>query len=187
MIWEFLSGTWPWFVAGPAIALVLMLLLLQGRAFGLSSSLETICTMAGAGSMVDYFKSEWKDGAWLLIFVLGSILGGVICHYLLPNEHGMQLSDETINTLNGMGIGLENQLIPTKIFSWDHLFSLQGFLMLIVGGFFVGFGTRYAGGCTSGHAISGLANLQLPSLVATLGFFLGGLMSTYFLLPMLFS
>jgi uncharacterized membrane protein YedE/YeeE len=58
---------------------------------------------------------------------------------------------------------------------------------MVIGGFLVGFGTRYAGGCTSGHAISGLSNLQFASLIATIGFFAGGLIATHLLYPLLFN
>jgi uncharacterized membrane protein YedE/YeeE len=53
--------------------------------------------------------------------------------------------------------------------------------LLLVGGVLIGFGTRYAGGCTSGH-VSGLSNLQIPSLKAVIGFF-GGLIMSYFYSP----
>jgi uncharacterized membrane protein YedE/YeeE len=55
--------------------------------------------------------------------------------------------------------------------------------MIVVGGFLVGFGTRYAGGCTSGHAIMGLSNLQWPSLVATISFMVGGFIMANLILP----
>jgi len=64
--------------------------------------------------------------------------------------------------------------------------SLKGFLVLAFGGLMVGFGSRYAGGCTSGHAISGLSDLQIQSLIAVAGFFIGGLLMTYFVLPLIF-
>lgn len=55
---------------------------------------------------------------------------------------------------------------------------------MVIGGFLVGFGTAYAGGCTSGHAIAGLADRQAASLLAVCGFFAGGLTCTYLVLPL---
>lgn len=78
-------------------------------------------------------------------------------------------------------------MLPEQIFSWENLLSLKGFLMMVVGGFMIGFGSRYAGGCTSGHAISGLSNLQVPSLIATICFFIGGLIMANIILPYILS
>ncbi len=180
---EILSQPWPWYVGGPAIAIIVFLLLRNGRAFGISSSLETMCSLAGAGKIVDYFNRDWTIKSWLLIFATGTILGGAIANYLLPNPNGLMLSESTVATLAAEGLRFDAQYLPAEVFNWSNLFTLQGVLLMIVGGVLVGFGTRYAGGCTSGHAISGLANLQLPSLVATIGFFIGGLISTYLFLP----
>jgi uncharacterized membrane protein YedE/YeeE len=89
-----------------------------------------------------------------------------------------------LETLGFSTIG--ESLLPPELFSWDAVFSIKGFLILVVGGFLVGFGTRYAGGCTSGHAITGLSSLQLPSLIAVIGFFIGGLIMINFIYPILF-
>ena len=180
---ELLSATWPWYVAGPLIALVVAMLLLQGRKFGISSSLEAMCSLGGAGKISDYFKVDWKRRDWLLVFVLGSVLGGLISNIWLENPEGLVISDHTINALAENGLAFDANYLPAAIFDFDHLFTGRGFIMMVIGGFLVGFGTRYAGGCTSGHAISGLADFQLPSLVATIGFFIGGLITTHVLLP----
>ena len=184
---DFLRQPWPWFVGGPAIAVVILLLLRSGRAFGISSSLETVCSMAGAGRVSEYFNRDWATKTWLLIFVGGTILGGFISNTLLKNPKDLVLSSDTIGALESQGLNFEGQYLPLEVFSWDNLFTMQGFLIMMLGGLLIGFGTRYAGGCTSGHAISGLANLQLPSLVATIGFFVGGLITTHLLLPIILS
>ena len=184
---DILSQPWPWYVGGPAIAMVVFLLLWSGRAFGISSSLETMCSMAGAGKVVDYFNRDWTIKSWLLVFATGTILGGFIANYFFPDPNGLILSENTISALSAEGLQFDQHFLPAEIFNWDNLFSIQGVLMMIGGGVLVGFGTRYAGGCTSGHAISGLANLQLPSLIATIGFFVGGLITTYLLLPYILS
>jgi uncharacterized membrane protein YedE/YeeE len=76
-------------------------------------------------------------------------------------------------------------LLPEQLFNWQQLLTVRGFIVIVLGGFLVGFGTRYAGGCTSGHAIMGLSNLQLPSLIATLSFMAGGFIMANVILPFL--
>jgi len=182
---EFISQPWPWYVAGPIIAMVMFSLLFFGKTFGISSNLRSICSILGAGKNCDFFDFDWKSQDWNLVFALGMVIGGFIAHFFLSSGASIELSAATINELKAYGIEPGDQLVPTTIFSWELLFTFRGFLMLVVGGFLIGFGTRYAGGCTSGHAISGLSNLQLPSLIAVIGFFIGGLAVTYFVLPYL--
>ena len=184
---EYILQPWPWYVSGPLIALVMFLLLYFGRTFGMSSNLRTLCAIGGAGKKVEFFKFDWKSQRWNLIVVLGAILGGFIAHFLLSNPTNIDLSQNTIQDLNALGFdNAGKSLLPPELFSWDAVFSLKGFLILIIGGFLVGFGTRYAGGCTSGHAITGLSSLQLPSLIAVIGFFLGGLIMIHLIYPILF-
>jgi len=185
---DWISQPWPWFVAGPMISLVMLSLLLFGDSFGISSNLRTVCSILGGGKNCDYFDFDWKGQLWNLVFAGGLVLGGYIAHHFLSSPDDMQLSVETVKELQSFG--LENpgsSLVPESIFSWESLLTLRGFVMLVIGGFLVGFGTRYAGGCTSGHAISGLSDLQLPSLIAVIGFFIGGLFVTYLLLPYLLT
>lgn len=181
---EFVSQPWPWYVAGPVISIVMFSLLILGDSFGVSSNLRTVCSILGAGKNCEFFDFNWKSQAWNLVFAVGIVIGGAIAHLYLSPSAEVNISDATIMELGTFGI--ENpgsSLVPTSIFSWDSLLTFKGFFMLIVGGFFVGFGTRYAGGCTSGHAISGLSDLQLSSLIAVAGFFIGGLLVTYLVLP----
>jgi hypothetical protein len=181
---DFISQPWPWYVAGPLISFTMFLLLWFGNRFGLSSNLRTLCAIAGAARFSDFFAFDWKRDVWNLVFVLGLIGGGAIAHLWLSPDHAVQLSESTSVELATLGLNNPGEgLAPQEIFNWQSLATWRGFLMMIVGGFLVGFGTRYAGGCTSGHAISGLSDLQLPSLIATIGFFLGGLTITYFVLP----
>jgi hypothetical protein len=63
---------------------------------------------------------------------------------------------------------------------------VKGFLILIGAGVLVGFGSRYAGGCTSGHGIVGLSMMATESYIAVAGFFIGGLIMTWLILPYLF-
>ncbi len=184
---EFLLQPWPWYVAGPIIAFVMFLLLYFGGRFGFSSNLRTMCTIAGAGKYADFFKFDWKSQRWNLVFVLGAILGGLIAAQFLMPQETLDLNPTTISALQELGFqDAGQQYLPNEIFGTTALSSTKGLFILIFGGFLVGFGTRYAGGCTSGHAISGLSNLQVPSLIAVIGFFIGGLIMTHLILPIIF-
>jgi len=178
---------WPWYISGPCIAIVMFSLLYFGKTFGMSSSLRTLCAIGGAGKRLEFFNMDWRSQKWNLIVVIGAILGGFIGHQLLSHPTAIDLSPETITDLKVLGFeNAGKSLLPPELFSWDAVFSFKGILILITGGFLVGFGTRYAGGCTSGHAITGLSSLQLPSLIAVIGFFLGGLIMIHFIYPILF-
>jgi hypothetical protein len=173
----------PWYVAGPLIGLfVPALLILDNRVFGVSSNLRHLCS-AVLPSRLDYFRYDWKrTGLWNLLFVAGILVGGFLASRWGPQN--VAISDETRLALTRLGIHDFSGIAPRELFTWSALLTLRGFASVILGGFLVGFGTAYAGGCTSGHAISGLANLQLPSLIAVVGFFAGGLIATHFLLPL---
>lgn len=183
---EIISRPWPWYIAGTIIALVMFLLLYLGNSFGISSNLRTVCSAIGAGKHCEFFDFNWRSQIWNLTFAAGMILGGLIAHLWLTPEETVHISKATVDELKNYGIqDPGEEIVPSEIFKWETLGSLKGFVMLVIGGFFVGFGTRYAGGCTSGHAISGLSDLQLPSLIAVAGFFIGGLFVTYLIMPVL--
>lgn len=178
---------WPWYVSGPLIALVMALLLYFGKTFGMSSNLRTMCTIIGADKFANFFKLNWKDQSWNLTVVAGAIIGGFIAVQFLSNHSGTELNPTTITELQNMGFSNPGQtLVPNEMYSLDILTSPKALLLLVIGGLLVGFGTRYAGGCTSGHAITGLSSLQKPSLIAVIGFFIGGLIMTNFILPLIF-
>lgn len=185
---DWMSQPWPWYVAGPLLAAVMFVLLFLGKSFEVSSALRSTCAALGAGKTSNFFRFDWKNQTWNLVFVAGALIGGFVVAQWLPNPEPMQLASETVARLQVLGIedpGAE--YLPERIFRWEALLTLRGFIMLVGGGFLVGFGARYAGGCTSGHAISGLSNLQLPSLITVIGFFVGGLIMTYFILPWLLT
>ncbi len=189
-ILDFLRQPWPWYIAGPLIGLTVPLLLFLGnKEFGISSNLRHVCAMlpnAMLSSDIQFFKYDWRGvGGWNLMFALGLLLGGCLGGVLLGNPEALELSRKTTTELSALGVSIDSGFVPESIFSWNNLFTLQGFIFIIVGGFLIGFGTAYAGGCTSGHAIMGLSDLQLPSLVAVIGFFTGGLLVTHLLLPLL--
>ncbi len=183
---EFLSQPWPWYISGPLIALVMFLLLWVGGNFGVSSTLRSICSISGAGRYSSFFNFNWKRERWNLVFVLGAIIGGYIASTFLQSEAPLALSKATVEDLSQLNIPFHGDIAPIELFSWKSLMTLKGSFIMVVGGFLVGFGTRWAGGCTSGHAISGLSNLQLPSLIAVIGFFIGGLIMTFLIFPLIF-
>ncbi len=180
---EIITQTWSWWFSGAMIASIMFFLLYFGQSFGFSSNLRTICAAAGLGKKTKFFDFNWKAQLWNIVFLVGSIIGGYIASNYLSTGGPVEISASTIEDLGKMGIAAPTSLQPNELFSWEAVFSLKGFLILAFGGLMVGFGSRYAGGCTSGHAISGLSNLQLPSLIAVIGFFIGGLLMTHLIMP----
>lgn len=136
---------------------------------------------------IPFFKYDWKKELWNLFFVFGIFLGGFIATNLLSNPNPVEVNLKLAAELATYGITNYDQLVPSDMMNWQSLFTLKGFLLMVVGGFLVGFGTRYAGGCTSGHAIMGLSNLQLPSLIATISFMIGGFVMANWVLPIILS
>jgi uncharacterized membrane protein YedE/YeeE len=183
---EFITQTWSWWFSGTLIAAIMFFLLYFGQSFGFSSNLRTICAAAGLGKKTKFFDFNWKAQTWNMVFLVGAILGGFIAKQFLSSNMPVEISQATINDLNKLGIAAPSSLQPKELFGLEAALSIKGFLVLALGGLFVGFGSRYAGGCTSGHAISGLSDLQVPSLIAVVGFFIGGLAMTFFILPLIF-
>lgn len=184
---DLLTGFWPWYIAGPLLGLIVPLLLLLGnKQFGISSTLRDVCAI-GLPTRAKYFQYNWRENIWSLVFVLGILLGGLLCQFWLYQPEQLGISEATIADLRGLGIRDFSGLVPADLFSWNALLTPTGFLCMVVGGFVVGFGVRYAGGCTSGHGIMGLSMLSLASLVALIGFFAGGLIMTHLLFPLIFN
>jgi uncharacterized membrane protein YedE/YeeE len=184
---DLLNEPWPWYVAGPLIGLMVPLFLMIGnKSFGISSSLRHVCAMCFPGK-ISYFRYEWKTELWNVFFVIGLVIGGFITAKFFTPASGymIDLNPETREALKSLGIERFEGFVPADIFSWENLMTYRGVVFVIIGGFLVGFGTRYANGCTSGHSITGLAHLQWSSLVATIGFFIGGLLMTHLLLPVM--
>lgn len=180
---ELLSQPWPWYVAGPLIGLVVPTLLIIGnKSFGISSSMRHICA-ACVPANIKFFKYDWKKEVWNLYFVAGIFLGALVATAFLSNGKPVEVNPKLAEEIAQYGITDFTHLVPAQLFSWENLWTLRGVLLMVVGGFLVGFGTRYAGGCTSGHAIMGLSTLQLPSLIATISFMVGGFVMANFLLP----
>jgi len=185
---EILKNPWHWSVAGVLIGLTVPVLLLIGnKSFGLSSNLSHICAACFPAN-IPFFKYDWKKEIWNLFFVGGIIIGAFIAAFVLKNPNSLAVNPALTQDLAPYGIQTENAgLLPTEIFSMESLLTLRGFIFMVVGGFLVGFGTRYAGGCTSGHSIMGLSTLQISSLIATICFMVGGFLATYFILPLILA
>ena len=179
-----LTSPWPWYFAGPAIGLVVPLVYLYaGRKWGVSSTFRDICA-AVLPHRLEYLRYSWRaQGGWRLAMAAGLVLGGLVGG--LTRASDVAISAATRADLAALGITDFAGLVPAELFDWGALLTLPGVILMLGGGFLVGFGTRYADGCTSGHSISGLAALRLTSLVATLGFFAGGLLATWVLLPII--
>ena len=155
---EWIFEPWPWYISGPLIGLTVPLLLVAvGKPFGISSSFRHLCSIcAPRTTAIEYLReNDWRGESWNLFFVIGIVGGSFV---------GMRL--------------LSSQPLPLLP---DHYHQWSGLIALFVGGLFVGFGTRYADGCTSGHSIMGMSNLKWPSLVATMSFFAGGVFTVMML------
>lgn len=180
---ELLKQPWPWYVAGVIIGLTVPALLLLGnKHFGISANLRHLCA-ACLPARIPFFQYEWKKEAWNLFFAAGITAGAIVATVWLANPSPVQVAPQLKQELAAYGIRNYNNLVPAELFSFSSLFTVRGFILMVIGGFTVGFGTRYAGGCTSGHAIMGLATLQWPSLVATICFMAGGFLMANLILP----
>ncbi|MBN8571562.1 MAG: YeeE/YedE family protein [Ignavibacteria bacterium] len=184
---EFLRQPWHWYVAGVLIGLIVPVLLLLGnKKLGVSSSLRHFCAMC-MPSNISFFKYEWKNEIWNLVFIAGILIGGFLATMFLQNPNPIEITDSAKESFINLGIKDFSTLMPVEIFSWKNLFTPVGLIFFVFGGFLIGFGTRYAGGCTSGHTIMGLSNLQLPSLYASIAFMVGGYLSANYLIPLIFK
>jgi len=184
---EILRQPWPWYVAGVFAGLTVPALLLLGnKHFGVSSSLRHICAACLPGK-ISFFNYDWRKEIWNLFFVGGILIGGAVGSYLLSNPEPVIVAEQTMSDLRALNIEVDHELMPASLFSIENIFTLKGLVFFVIGGFMVGFGTRYAGGCTSGHAIMGLSTMQWPSLVATCCFMVGGFVMTHLVFPWLFK
>lgn len=184
---EVLTQPWPWYVAGPLIGLLVPFVYWYGgKKWGVSSTLQHICAATVPGR-IEYFQYDWwKKGAWQLAMAAGTVLGGFIGGRILSApDDVVAIAEATRSDLAALGVTDFTGMVPSDVFAFESLLTVPGIVIILLGGFLVGFGARYANGCTSGHAISGLSNLQLSSLLAVVGFFVGGLISAHFLLPIL--
>lgn len=184
---DLIFQTWPWYVSGFLIGMVMLCLIYLGKTFGMSSNLRSLCAMTGLGKKVGFFDFDWKSQRWNLFVVLGAMLGGFVAVHFMSSTSNVAINPETITKLAQLGIDApKGKLLPVALFGNDVFQSPKMIFILIIGGVLIGFGTRYASGCTSGHAIYGLSSFQLQSLKAVIGFFIGGLIMTHLILPLIF-
>jgi uncharacterized protein len=182
-----ISQTWPWYISGFIIGLVMLCLIYFGKNFGMSTNLKSLCAMTGVGKKVAFFDFDWKSQRWNFIVVLGAMVGGFVAVHFMSDPTNVSINPKSIAQLESLGIDAPNgKLLPNALFDTPVFESPKMIFILIFGGLLIGFGSRYADGCTSGHAISGLSNLQIPSLKAVIGFFVGGLIMVHFILPLFF-
>ncbi len=181
---DWLMNPWPWYVSGSLVGLIMLTLVWLGKTFGFSSNFRTICAALGAGKSCSFFQFNWKAQQWNLLFLLDAVIGGFLAAHVFAADSAPDISFDTSKKLAAMGFtDAGSGYFPAQLFG---TFTLKNLLIWSVGGLLIGFGTRYAGGCTSGHAITGLSDLQLPSLLAVIGFFIGGLMMIHMFFPLLF-
>lgn len=148
----------PWYIAGPLIGLfVPIFIIVSGKQLGISSSFR-VFVAAIAGKKIDYFNFNYRNDLWQIYFVIGLILAAIV-HFQI--------------------IGLATVISPEPYLEANPV-------LFLLGGILIGFGSRYANGCTAGHCIMGNAQFSLASLVATFGFFLGGLTVSQFIIPLIF-
>jgi uncharacterized protein len=170
---EILTQPWPWYVAGALVGLT-----------GISANLRHACA-ALIPANIPFFKYNWRKESWNLVFAAGILIGAVIATMFLSDGSPVAVDPRLLNELEGYGIRDHAKLLPREIFSFESLLTARGLVLLVGGGLLVGFGTRYAGGCTSGHSIMGLSNLQFPSLIATISFMAGGFIMANLILPLI--
>ncbi|TRZ43489.1 YeeE/YedE family protein [Robertkochia solimangrovi] len=184
---DWIFNTWPWYVSGLMIAFIMVFLILMGKNFGVSANLRTLCTMCGADKNCEFFRFNWKDQRWNLLFLAGAVMGGFIAYHFLTPDPAVHIDPQVVTDLQQMGFeSAGNAYAPDRFFGTEAFTNPITLLILAIGGMLVGFGARYAGGCTSGHAISGLSDLQVPSLIAVIGFFIGGLIMVHVIFPLIF-
>ena len=184
---ELIKQPWPWYVAGALVGLTVPALLILGnKHFGISANLRHACA-ACFPSNIKFFKYDWKKEVWNLFFVAGILIGGFLATQFLANPEPVQVAPALLSELKSYGIEDTSKVLPKELFSLESLLSLRGLIMLVGGGFLVGFGTRYAGGCTSGHSIMGISNLQVPSMIATAAFMAGGFLMANVILPFILN
>ena len=184
---DFISQTWSWYVSGFMIGVVMFLLIYFGKTFGMSSNLRALCSIAGADKYASFFKFDYKAQNWNLVVVLGAMIGGFVAVHFLSAPENVAVNPKTIQALTQLGFDAPNgKLAPNAMFGNNVFTTPKLIFILIFGGVLIGFGSRYAGGCTSGHAIQGLSNLQWQSLKAVIGFFVGGLLMVHFIFPLIF-
>jgi uncharacterized membrane protein YedE/YeeE len=183
-MFDFLFRPWPWYVVGALLGATAPLLLIVGnRQLGVSGSLRTICAAVFPRDIA-FFKYDWKrSGGWNLAFAAGILVGGLVGSALLTEP--APLSNAAQSMFHSFGLHDLSGFVPREIFSIHTLLTLKGLAIMVGGGFLIGFGAAYAGGCTSGHGISGVADFQIPSFIAVAAMFGVGMLTSWFIIPLI--
>jgi uncharacterized protein len=182
---NFISQPWPWYVAGPLIGMVILLLQwIDNKPLAASASYRHVCA-ATLPAGIPFLKYNWKAETWNLFFVVGIFAGGFLAGILLSHPANISITDETTRQLLSAGLADTSGFVPAELFSFSALQTIPGFIIMVIGGFFIGFGSRYAGGCVSGHSMTGISDLQWTSMLATACIFAGGIFTSYVLLPLI--
>ena len=182
---KFISQPWPWYVAGPLIGLVIVLLQwIDNKPLAASSSYRHLCA-AVFPQRIPFLKYNWKAEYWNLLFVAGIFIGGFLAATILTHPSNIAISHETTQQLQSIGLKNTNGFAPGQLFSFAALQTIPGIIIMVFGGFLIGFGSRYAGGCVSGHSMTGISDLQWTSMLATACIFAGGIFTSYILLPLI--
>jgi uncharacterized membrane protein YedE/YeeE len=166
-----------WYIAGPLIGLIVpLLLLLKEKQFGISSSYRFL--ISGFTKKNDYFNYNREQDAWQFYFAIGLVLTGLFYNW---NGYDLNALKTTKTNVVGFSGGDVMHYVSTSGF-----YDLSNWAIFLFGGVLIGFGSRYSNGCTAGHCIMGMSQFSLTSFIATIGFFIGGLIATYFIIPYLF-
>ncbi len=186
-ILNFISQPLPWYVAGPLIGLVIVLLQwIDNKPLAASASYRHVCA-ATFPSGIPFLNYDWKSEIWNLVFVIGIFIGGFLSATFLSHPANIAISTETIQQLHSAGLTDTGGFAPAQLFSFTALQSVAGIIVMVFGGFLIGFGSRYAGGCVSGHSMTGISDLQWTSVLATACIFAGGIFTAYILLPFIIN
>ena len=157
-----------WYIAGPLLGLMVpLLLVLKEKQFGISSSYHYILSLLP--TRISYFNYDRRQDQWQVFFAIGLILSGFVA-------------------IQFFGFSDAFVVLPMKKYTVQasNIYQLNNAVEFFIGGILVGFGARYANGCTAGHCIMGCSQFALSSILATICFFIGGLIGSYFVVPQLF-
>lgn len=183
---SYISQPWPWYIAGPLIGLVIILLQwIDNKPLAASSSYRHVCSAAFPNGIPFLINYNWKSESWNLFFVTGITIGGFLAGNFLSHPGDITINPETTVQLQSMGVQNTNGFAPARLFSLPALQTIPGIIVIVFGGFLIGFGSRYAGGCVSGHSMTGISDLQWTSMLATISIFIGGILASYYLLPLI--
>lgn len=163
MEWIFLKQWSPYAVGVGIGVLICLTFLLSDRPIGCSTAYARTSGMIERlfrGAVVEgkpYYKQFPLVIDWEWMLVAGAVIGGFLSAVLSGD--------------------FRIEWVPAK---WMETFGTSPLLRCfsaVIGGILVGFGARWAGGCTSGHGISGTAQMAVSSWMAVVCFFIGGIAS----------